>query len=71
MKKKKKLQRVLFIDKIKCAARSGVRLIAGCAIDRNPACIQSYDVRSVVDLCQLNVRSIAGVALDCTAFDRT
>jgi hypothetical protein len=30
----KKIQRVLFIDKIKCAARSNVHSIAGGAIDR-------------------------------------
>jgi hypothetical protein len=45
--------------------------IAGGAIDHNPACVRSYDVSSVVDLCQLNVRSIAGIAFDRNAFDRT
>ena len=61
--------KVLFIEKIKCAARSGVRLIAGGAIDRNLACVRSYDVHSVVSPCQLRVRSIVGVAFDRTAFD--
>jgi hypothetical protein len=35
------LHTVLFINKNKCAARSGVRSIAGGAIDRSPVCGRS------------------------------
>ena len=66
-----KLRRVLFIDKVKCAARSRVRSIADVAIDRIPACVRSYVVHSVAASCQLRVHSIVGVAFDHTAFDRT
>ena len=49
-----KLHKVLFIDKIKCAARSGVRSIACGVIDRIPTCVRSYDVRSIAPLCTFN-----------------
>jgi hypothetical protein len=35
------LHKVLFIGKIKCVARSGVRSITGGAIDRSPVCGRS------------------------------
>jgi hypothetical protein len=35
------LHKVLFIDKNKCVARSGVRSIVGGAIDRSPMCGRS------------------------------
>ena len=46
-----KYMKVLFIEKIKCAARSRVRSIIGGAIDCSPACVRSYDVCSVTSLC--------------------
>ena len=66
-----KYKKVLFIKKHQCAAKSGVRSIAGGAIDRSPACFRSYDVRSVTAPCQLHVHSIVGVAFDLTVFDCT
>jgi hypothetical protein len=36
-----KIQRVLFISKTNRAARSGVRSIAGGAIDHSPPCVRS------------------------------
>jgi hypothetical protein len=39
--KKHKIHKVLFIDKIKRAARSGVRSSAGCAFERIRACVRS------------------------------
>ena len=66
-----KLQRVLFIDKVKCAARSGVRSIVNVAIDRIPACVRSYTVRLVAASSQLRVRLIVDVAFDRNAFDCT
>jgi hypothetical protein len=40
-REKHKIHKVLFIDKIKRAARSGVRLNAGCAFERTRACVCS------------------------------
>jgi hypothetical protein len=40
-REKHKIHKVLFIDKIKCTARSGVRSNAGCAFERTRACIYS------------------------------
>ena len=71
MWKKMKIHNVLFIDKIKCAARSRVRSIAGVAIDCIPVCVRSYDVRLVAAPCQLRVRSIVDVAFNYNAFDHT
>jgi hypothetical protein len=53
---------ILFIDKIKCAARLGVRSNAGCVFDRTFACIRSSDVRSAAVALQCHVRSSVG---DC------
>ena len=40
-KKKMKIHNVLFIDKIKCAVRSGLCSITDGAIDRSPICVRS------------------------------
>ena len=69
-----KLHKVLFIDKIKCTVRSGVRSIAGGAIDRSPACVRSYALCSIsgpyaFDSRRLSLtalRSIAQYAIDRT-----
>ena len=53
-RKNKKIHKVLFIDKIKCAARSGVRSIAGSAINRSLACVRFHDVRSVAGPCKFD-----------------
>jgi hypothetical protein len=66
------LHKVLFIGKIKCAARSGVRSIAGGAIDRSPVCGQSWVLRSISGpytfdhrhLSLITLRSIAKCAID-------
>jgi hypothetical protein len=41
-----KYMKVLFIRKMKCAARSRVSLIADGALDRRPVCVRLYAVRS-------------------------
>jgi hypothetical protein len=41
----------LFIDKIKCAIRSGVRSIAGGMIDLRLVSVQSHTVRSISRIC--------------------
>jgi hypothetical protein len=48
---KMKLHKVLFIDKMKCAARSGVHSITGNALERMPGCVRSFDVRSTINSC--------------------
>ena len=70
-RKRMNLHNVLLIDKHMCATRSGVRLIVGGAIDRSSACIRLSALCSISRPCQLHVRSIVGIALDRTAFDRT
>jgi hypothetical protein len=54
---------ILFIDKIKRAARSGVRSNAGCAFDRTPTCVRSSDVRSAAVASQCHVRSSVGICV--------
>jgi hypothetical protein len=54
---------ILFIDKIKRAARSGVHLNAGCAFDRTPACIRSSDMHSAAVASQCHVRLSVGVCV--------
>ena len=51
VRKKTKYTQGLFISKIKCAARSGVRSIAGSALEHKPPCIRSFDVRSTTKSC--------------------
>jgi hypothetical protein len=48
-----------------------VRLIAGGAIDRRPACVRSYVMHSIAGASLCNVCSIVGVAFDRNAFDHT
>ena len=43
--------KVLFIEKIKCAARLGVRSITWSTLDRNLICTRSSNMRSVVASC--------------------
>jgi hypothetical protein len=64
-REKHKIHKVLFIDKIKRAARSGVR---SNALAHASALL---DVRSAVIIMQCRVRSSVGVAFDRSAFDRT
>jgi hypothetical protein len=47
--------KILFIDKIKRAARSGVRSNASCAFDHTPACVCSFDVCSAAVASQCHV----------------
>jgi hypothetical protein len=61
--KKNENNEILFIDKIKCAARSGVRSNASCAFDRTPACVRSSDVRSAAIASQCHVRSSVGICV--------
>jgi hypothetical protein len=69
--KRIKNNEVLFIDKINCAAKLGVRSIASSAIDRTPACVHSSAVRSVAGASLCSVRSIVSVAFDRTMCDRS
>jgi hypothetical protein len=64
--KKTKNNEVLFIDKINRAVRSGVRSIAGSAIDHTPVCVRSSAMRSVAGASPCSVHSIVGVAFDRT-----
>jgi hypothetical protein len=57
----------LFIDKIKCAVRAGVRSIAGGALNPSPTCVRQYVVRLISGS---HVHSIVCCAFNRTAFDR-
>jgi hypothetical protein len=52
---------ILFIDKIKRAARSRVRSNAGGAFDRTPACVRRSGARSTAKASQRRVCSNVGV----------
>jgi hypothetical protein len=52
---------ILFIDKIKCAARSGVRSNTGCAFERTPTCVRNSSTRSTAKASQRRVCSNVGV----------
>jgi hypothetical protein len=52
---------ILFIDKIKRAARSGVRSNAGCAFERTPTCVRRSDARSTAKASQRRVCLNIGV----------
>jgi hypothetical protein len=54
---------ILFIDKIKRATRSGVRLNIGCAFDRTLACVHSSDMCSAAVASQCHVCSSVGVCV--------
>jgi hypothetical protein len=64
-RQKHEIHKVLFIDKIKRATRSGVR---SNALAHASALL---DMRSAVVAMQCRVRSSVGVAFDSSAFDRT
>jgi hypothetical protein len=52
---------ILFIHKIKRAARSGVRSNIGCAFERTPTCVQRSGARSTAKASQRRVCSSIGV----------
>jgi predicted transcriptional regulator len=54
---------ILFIDKIKRAARSGVHSNAGCAFNRTPACVHSSDVRLAAVASQCHMCSSVGICV--------
>jgi hypothetical protein len=64
---KAKYTQGLFISKINRADRSGVRSIAGCAIDCSPTCVLPYAVRSTLGS---HVHSTMAYAFTRTTFDR-
>jgi hypothetical protein len=52
---------ILFIDKIKRAARSRVRLNVGCALERTPTCVRRSGAHSTAKASQRRVCSNVGV----------
>jgi hypothetical protein len=62
----KKIQRVLFIDNFNVLSDACLRSIAGGAIDRSPACVRPYAVRSTSGS---RVRSTVAYAFARTTFD--